>query len=189
MQASLFTTSPGAFVAGTIFTILLAAACASDVRARRIPNALAASLAVAGLLYSSIAAGSPARGLLGGLAGMGLGLALWLPFYALRWLGAGDVKLFAAAAAWLGPARSIDAAFVAAIAGGVLAVGLMLWNHGLSGSTATAPLAVSSSRRFVSRPVDVQSRRAVPYGVALAIGALAAAWFPNLLTGVLHAHR
>ena len=189
MQASLFTTSTGAFVAGTIFTVLLAAACAADVRARRIPNTLVASLALAGLLYSAVAASSPARGVLGGLAGLGLGLALWLPFYALRWLGAGDVKLFAAAAAWLGPVRSIDAAFVAAIAGGVLAVGWMLWNYGLSGSTVTASLAVSSPRRFMSRPVDIRSRRAVPYGVALAIGALAAAWFPNLLTGVLHAHR
>ena len=39
-------------VAGAIFTLLLGAVCVSDVRSRRIPNALVASLGIAGTTYA-----------------------------------------------------------------------------------------------------------------------------------------
>lgn len=189
MKESLFSASPGALVAGVAFTAALAYACVSDVRSRRIPNRLAALLAGTGLIYSTAVAASPWDGVLHGFAGLALGLALWIPFYALKWLGAGDVKLFAAAGAWLGPARALEGALIAAFAGGVLAVIWMLRAYGVAGTAATASLAISSPKRVVNHPVDIRSRRAIPYGVALAIGAMTAAWFPELLTRMFHAPK
>lgn len=187
MRASLFTASPWSLAGGVVYTALLVFACASDVRSRRIPNRLAAPLAATGLMYSAATAASPGHGVLYGFAGLALGLALWVPFYSLRWLGAGDVKLFAAAGAWLGPVRTLEGALIAAFAGGVLAVVWMLRAYGVAGTMATASLALSSPRTAVNHPVDVKSRRAIPYGVALAIGAATAAWFPDVVIRVFNA--
>src|SRR6185437_1105332 len=150
----------------------------SDVRRRRIPNRVAALLATAGIAYSVAASASPGRALIVSIAGSLLGLTLWLPFYVVRWLGAGDVKLFAAAGAWLGPARTLEGALVGALAGGLLAVVWMLFAYGLNGTAATAALAIGNPRRIVNHTIDMESRRAIPYGVALAIGAMAAALLP-----------
>lgn len=178
MQAPLFARSTIAVVGFAIFATLLLCACVSDVQRRRIPNSVAALLAVTGVAYSVAASSSPRSALLVSLGGLLLGFILWLPLYAIRWLGAGDVKLFAAAGAWLGPARTLEGALIGALAGGVLAVVWMLFVYGPSGTAATAAMVVANPRKAVNHPVDVKSRRAIPYGVALAIGAMTAALLP-----------
>lgn len=187
MQVSVFGFFPTALVGGAMYTALLGYACISDMRSRRIPNWLAALLGAAGMIYSVLVAGSPIRGFALSAAGLVLGLGLWLPLYAMRWLGAGDVKLFAAAGAWLGPVRTVEGAFIAALAGGVLAAVWMLRAYGVHQTAATVAQTLSSPNTIVNHPVDVKSRRAIPYGVALAVGALAAAWFPDLLSPMLYA--
>ena len=57
------------------------------------------------------------------------GTALFLPFFLLGGMGAGDVKLLAALGAWLGPRDALWLAVYASMAGGVLAVVLGLM-HG-----------------------------------------------------------
>jgi prepilin peptidase CpaA len=99
-------------------------ACATDLRARRIPNVLTLGAALAALVWHTAVHGS--AGTLAAAGGWALGLALFLPFFALRGLGAGDVKLLAAVGAWLGPAHVFWVAVYAAVAGGVLAVCLAL---------------------------------------------------------------
>lgn len=178
MEASLFAGSTVSVVGFVIFATLLLCACVSDVQHRRIPNSVAGLLAVTGMAYSAAASAKPGHALIGSLSGLLLGLALWLPLYAVRWLGAGDVKLFAAAGAWLGPARTLDGALIGALAGGVLAVGWMLFAYGVNGTAATAAIAIANPRKIVNHGLDVRSRRAIPYGVALAIGALTAALLP-----------
>lgn len=187
MQVSVFGFTPTALVGGAAYTALLGCACVSDVRNRRIPNWLAALLGAAGMIYSVLVAGSPIRGFALSVAGLLLGLTLWLPLYAIRWLGAGDVKLFAAAGAWLGPVRTVEGAFIAAFAGGVLGAIWMLRAYGVNGTAATVAQAMSSPITVVNHPVDARSRRAIPYGVALAVGALAAAWFPDILSPMFNA--
>jgi len=178
MKASLFAGSTISIVGFAIFATLLLCACVSDFQRRRIPNSVAGLLAATGMAYSAAAAAKPAHALLISLGGLLFGLALWLPLYMVRWLGAGDVKLFAAAAAWLGPARTLDGALIGAMAGGVLAVLWMLFAYGVSGTAATAAMAIANPRKIVNHSVDVKSRRAIPYGVALAFGAMAAALLP-----------
>lgn len=143
---------------------LLAAAAVHDLRARRIPNALVLATLGTGLARAaalSAAGAGPAAplapGLLAALVGTAVGLAAWLPFYAFGLLGAGDVKLFAAAAAWLGPQGVLPASTWAAAAGAVLAAGWTLWRR------APRPGATAADRRL-------------PYGVAVAAGVLLVAW-------------
>ena len=54
--------------------------------------------------------------------GWATGVLLFLPFFLLRGMGAGDVKLLAALGAWLGPLQTVWLALFASIAGGVLAL-------------------------------------------------------------------
>jgi prepilin peptidase CpaA len=175
MKASLFAGSIIAIVGFAVFALLLLCACVSDVQRRRIPNSIVTMLAVTGVVYSVAASATASQALIMSFSGLSLGLLLWLPLYLARWLGAGDVKLFAAAGTWLGPARTLEGALIGALAGGVLAAIWMLCAYGLQG---TAALGIANPRKIVNHGVDTKSRRAIPYGVALAIGAMAAALLP-----------
>ena len=75
---------------------------------------------LAALAYAAFDAGLPGVGI--AAAGWLAGAALFFPFFALGGMGAGDVKLLAALAAWLGPSESVWLAIFAAAAGGVLGV-------------------------------------------------------------------
>lgn len=171
----MFTRSPSLMAAGVFYTLLLGYACVTDLRSRRIPNQLVAVLLVAGLLFSASARGV-GPGLLVGGAGMLVGFAIWFPAYVLRWLGAGDVKLFAAAGAWLGPMRAFEGSLIAALVGGVLALAWMVREYGSTGTMIKLSLATSAPGTLAQGGAGVTSRRTLPYGVALAAGAAAAAW-------------
>src|SRR5262245_32792718 len=101
------------FVVGTAAVI--------DVRTCRIPNALTLSAIVAALVYHGLAGVWPATVSAVGLA---VGTLIFLPFFALGGLGAGDVKLLGAIGAWLGPTAVLSTALYTSIAGGVMAVGV-----------------------------------------------------------------
>ena len=66
-----------------------------------------------------------------------VGLLLFLPLFALRAMGGGDVKLLAAFGAWLGPVLVFWVAVYGAIAGGVLALLLVLWRAGCARRSRT----------------------------------------------------
>ncbi|HYN80364.1 MAG TPA: prepilin peptidase [Gemmatimonadaceae bacterium] len=163
---------------GAVFTLLLVYAAYGDVRTRRIPNRLIIAVALPGILFS-VAFASVGPGLLHSVEGFGVGLLCWLPFYIAGWLGAGDVKLFAAAGLWLGPLRTLEAAVIAALVGGVLAVVWMVVIYGMRRSASTLSLAVSLPSILATTPSPERARRTLPYGVALAIGALSAGWLPG----------
>lgn len=96
------------------------AACVTDIRDGRIPNALTfGAILVAFVVHALLPQGS-------GLAhvswGTLVGLAVFFPFFALGGMGAGDVKLMAAIGAWLGPMLAVLTALYGAIAGGILAI-------------------------------------------------------------------
>src|SRR4029453_18215369 len=55
-----------------------------------------------------------------------LGVAFFLPFFVLGGMGAGDVKLLAALAAWLGPIDAVYLAIFTAMAGGAIGLGVTL---------------------------------------------------------------
>src|SRR5947199_4220921 len=98
----------------------------TDWRSRRIPNWLTVSGCLTGMAVNSLAGW---QGLKTSLLGLGLGLALLLPFVLLRALGAGDWKLVGALGAFLGPPRLLAVLMGAVLVAGVMAVGLIIWKR------------------------------------------------------------
>ncbi len=146
-----------------------------DVRTRRIPNYLTLSGALAGLLFQTMVSGWP--GLLQGLGGLALGFGLMLPLYIFGGMGAGDVKALAALGAWLTPWTSLSLFFYMAVAGGIIGLGVLLWQGTLwqflrrGWVLLTNKVLTSGRGRFSqaesSPPVASAS---MPYGVAIALG-------------------
>jgi prepilin peptidase CpaA len=100
--------------------LVAVAACVTDLRSRRIPNVLTLG-AAAGACGYHLAAGGPS-GLGWAAGGWLVGLLMFLPLFALRGMGGGDVKLLAALGAWLGPGTTVWLALFAALAGGPIAI-------------------------------------------------------------------
>jgi prepilin peptidase CpaA len=167
-------------VGGGVFTLLLVYAAYGDLRTRRISNPLVVLLAATGLAYSVVALPAAAGGLRA-IEGFATGLACWLPFYVLGWLGAGDVKLFAAAGCWLGPLHTVEGALMAALVGAALAVVWMIVNQGWRRSMSTLSMAAALPSVLATPASPGRAVRTVPYGIALALGALGAAWMPGTL--------
>jgi len=89
-------------------------------------------------------------------------------------MGAGDVKFFAAAAAWLGPRGTLSAALVTALLGGVLGIGWVLARKLARNDAGGANTIAAPGERAGERASTVT----LPYGVAMALGLGVAAWIP-----------
>jgi len=122
-------------VSGMLLAILLVTACLTDFRDRRISNKLVVIGTLTGIglhilfpkgagLFST-AAGS--LGTMNALYGCAAGLGLMMPFYLLRAMGAGDVKLMAMIGAFLGPESVLDAVLMTCLSGGILAIVVAVW--------------------------------------------------------------
>jgi prepilin peptidase CpaA len=99
-------------------------------------------------------------------------------------MGAGDVKLFAAAGAWLGPAGAVNAAIAAAILGGVLALGWLLVRRGRSRTGATLWTAAVAPRTLMAARSDPAAvRDLVPYSLAITAGVVVQLAIPGLVVG------
>lgn len=170
--------STGAYLA------LLAAGMVTDVRARRVPNLLVVLLLAAGLLSATVGI-APAGTLVSATLGVGIGLALWLPFWLLGLLGAGDVKFFAAGAAWVGPALAWRSALLAALLGGVFALLVLAWRRGVRHALTSLVLQVRHARTFATSGADVAAltpaQRSLPYAVPMALALCVAALQPTAL--------
>ena len=160
---------------GIVLAIVAAgtgAAAVIDVRTRRVPNLLTMSMAAAGIALAL--AGIGRVGLAASLAGCVLGAVLMLPGHVLGGTGAGDVKLLAAAGAWLGPALTLQAFVATLIAGGVIAL-LVATRRGRLRRTlsTTTRLAVGSAGTAEIEHPQADNRFA--YAPAIAIGVTLAA--------------
>ena len=169
-------------VAGVVFALLLLAACVSDLRTRRIPNVLVLVVLVLGTIYS-VSAAPLLPGLGRAMGGLGVGLALWFPFYMLGMLGAGDVKFFAAASSWIGVGGALEAALLSALAGGVLGLGWLVARSGVRAAAERVAVQVAQRRVLPLSAADPKLAK-LPYGIAMALGLALAAWFPRLLAGL-----
>jgi prepilin peptidase CpaA len=171
----------------TTLMLLMLAALVFDLRQRRIPNSLVLLALGAGLFINFIGPQiwlrgtgllslyPSALGIKGALLGVLTGLAFFLPFYLLRAMGAGDVKLMAGIGSFVGPATAINVALFILVAGGVLAVVRMLW----VGKTQLVLFnVVSALSQWVPGSVArfdaaTQSADRMPYALAMAGGLLA----------------
>lgn len=162
-------------VSSAAFAVVAAGALVAtvvDIRTRRIPNDLTATMAGAGMGLAAVGvSGVP---LWASLAGFALGLALMLPGYLLGATGAGDVKLMGAIGAVVGPAMVVPAFLFSAIAGGVLAI-LIAFRRQRLGATLAGTgrlIARSPGARQEIRSAPAANRFA--YGPAIAVGSVLA---------------
>ena len=170
----MFVGSPLRFAAAAVFLTLLVIACVWDVRVRKIPNRLTATIAALGFLFTMWQ--HPNWSGLGiAFGGFAVGMLIWFPSYAFGLLGAGDVKLAAAAGMWLGPMRTFEAALIGGVIGGALALLWMLRFRGVRGTATSLWVASVLPRTLVQPRVGPTTRQHVPYSVALSIGIAVAA--------------
>lgn len=140
-----------------------------DVWSRRIPNWVTFGTLLGGVLINVWLYGF--GGAVTALAGAGLGLALLLPFYVMRAIGAGDVKLLAAIGALIGPNLLISVAVYGAVVGGAMSVFIL----------ARRRLLLRTLGDMLSGDVQPRSGATAPYGVAIASGMYLSLFLPAVL--------
>lgn len=171
----------------TTLVLLVLTALVFDLRERRIPNTLVLLALGAGLVVNLIgpqiwlrgsgllSTYSGALGAKGAVLGAMTGLAVFLPFYLLRAMGAGDVKLMAGIGSFVGPTTAINVALFILVTGGVLAIVRMVWVGKtqlvlFNVATALGQWVPGSVARF---DPATQSADRMPYALAMAGGLLA----------------
>jgi prepilin peptidase CpaA len=151
-----------------IFPALVIVGGLRDAVSYTIPNWVSLAL-VAAFPVAALVLGAP-LGLIGvNFAVAAAALVVGMGMFAMGWVGGGDAKLFAAAALWLGLPALLPYLFVTCLAGGALTFGLL----GLR-SPWLRPLVLSGPSWMVRLAEPGES---VPYGLAIAVGALTA--FPS----------
>src|ERR1700742_4237874 len=144
------------------FPALMAFAAASDLFTMTISNRVSLALA-AGFLVLATASGKAPSDILMHLGAGTLVLVVAFGCFAFGWIGGGDAKVAAAAALWFGFAHLLSYLVYASLFGGVLTLLLLQFRqwplpYALAGQTWLLKLHAKDS--------------GIPYGIALAIGAL-----------------
>jgi prepilin peptidase CpaA len=159
----------------SVFPAAVAFAGAMDLFTMTIPNRISLALVAGFFVLAPLAGMGPhdmAYHVGAGLLVLAIGVLLFIP----GWIGGGDAKLTAAVALWLGFDNLIGYLFVVALAGGVLTIlFLKVRASPLPFWVCTQPWALRLHDR----------RTGIPYGVALAAGALVVyphtSWFTSAI--------
>jgi prepilin peptidase CpaA len=145
-----------------LFPALMAFAAASDLFTMTISNRVSMAL-VAGFLMLALAGGMGSTDMLAH-AGAGFTvLAIGFTCFAMGWVGGGDAKVAASVALWFGFDHLLDYLLYAALFGGALTLLLLQFRQW------PLPYALSGQAWLLR----LHARESgIPYGIALAIGAL-----------------
>ena len=144
-------------VAGTLTAAIV------DVRSRRIPNKLTATLAIAAIVLHL---GDGTTALLIALAAMGAAFALGFLAFSAGWFGGGDVKLLAAACGLVSYPGCLSLVAFVLVAGAVLALAQAARTRRLVSLVRNASLLATTG-------APPESPVLLPYGVAIAGGSVA----------------
>ena len=135
-----------------------------DLTTMKIPNWIS-GLLILGFFPAAFATGLPLMDMVIALGVAFAALLAGMAMFALRWIGGGDAKLMAAASLWLGLSGITPfLAFTALIGGGFCLV--------LMAARAQLQVFALNAPGWVTRLM--QPKGDIPYGVAIAIGALLA---------------
>jgi len=142
---------------------LLVGAAACDLASYTIPNRIQIGLLVAFAVFAA-AAGMDAGALGNHLLAGAIALAAGFTLFALGYVGGGDAKLFACVGLWFGLGDLFAYTLIASVLGGGLTIAI------LSARQMRLPGALAG-QGWIARLHAADS--GIPYGVALAAGALA----------------
>jgi len=145
-----------------LFPALMAFAAASDLFTMTISNRVSLLLA-AGFLALAVASGMGPTDILMHAGAGALVLAIAFLCFAMGWIGGGDAKIAAAAALWFGFAHLMNYLLYASLFGGALTLLLVQFRQW------PLPYALAG-QAWLMRLHAKES--GIPYGIALAIGAL-----------------
>src|SRR5688572_104622 len=148
-----------------LMIVLVTVAAVSDLCTRRIPNWIPVSGAVLGFGFQVWNAGI--YGALSSLAGAVLGLGIFMILYAAGGMGAGDVKLFSAIGAGVGPYTLVYVFICTGLLGGIAAAVLAISRGRLRETLAKTQLLAHGIR-----PEATKDSLRLPYGAVIAGGTL-----------------
>jgi len=158
-----------------VMLILLLTAAVFDVLYRRIPNWLTVSGVVLGLAMNTVI-GAPEAGVVFALIGLAVAFSIYAGLYALRAMGAGDVKLMAAVGALVGWERWFGIFFVTALIGGLMALILVLARGRLKKTLFNVSFILSEMKSgrpayLANEELDVKNKKALglPHGAVIAV--------------------
>ena len=161
-----------------LVTIVLIVAAWIDGKQLRVPNWLTFPMILSGWAYSGIAFGW--EGLVWGLVGTLVGMALLLPAYAIGGMGAGDVKLLGGVGAWVWPSATFFAFCATAVVGGVLAIAMVLWRRAWNKHSnqfwliLNELMVIRDPEQLSAIAADRKSTMLLlPYGIPIALGSIA----------------
>lgn len=146
-----------------LFPALVAFAAASDLLTMTISNRVSILL-VAGFLLLAFASGLSATEVASHLGAGMLVLSISFACFAFGWIGGGDAKIAAAASVWFGFPMLLEYMTQVALFGGVLTLLLLQFR------AVPVPYALCN-QAWLLRLHHKES--GIPYGIALAFGALA----------------
>ena len=146
-----------------LFPALMAFAAASDLFTMTISNRVSLMLA-GGFLVLAALTGMPLQQVMLHFAAGLVVLVVAFGCFAMGWVGGGDAKVVSAAALWFGFSHLLEYLLYASLFGGALTLLLLQFRQW--------PLPYSlGGQQWLLRLHDKQS--GIPYGIALAVGALA----------------
>jgi prepilin peptidase CpaA len=160
---------------------LVLAAAVFDVRYRRIPNWLNVLGVVLGLgLNAFLSQSLASRGMFkASLIGLGAGFGIYFVLYALRAMGAGDVKLMAAVGAVVGWPNWFGIFIFTSLLGGIMAIILVIMRKRFQKTLFNVGFILNEMKSgrpaYVGKEeLDVRSPKAMslPHGAVIAIGTL-----------------
>lgn len=145
-----------------LFPALMAFAAASDLFTMTISNRVSLALA-ASFLALALMSGMPGSEMLAHLGAGAVVLVVAFGCFAMGWVGGGDAKIAAGAALWFGFGHLLEYLLYASLFGGALTLLLLQFRqwplpYQLAGQAWLIKLHAKES--------------GIPYGIALAIGAL-----------------
>lgn len=163
------------------FPALLAAAAVCDLARYRIPNSLSIALA---LLYpmTALAVGTGAEEIAWHLAAGLVVLLAGMALFFANLFGGADAKMLAAAACWTGFPLLPPFLVIMALAGGVLALVLLVLRFVLKRSGRRG--ATTAGAGWIGR--QLERPKAVPYGLAIAVGGIAMFGRLPTVVGAIH---
>ncbi|HDR9762878.1 TPA: prepilin peptidase [Burkholderia cepacia] len=141
----------------------------SDIRFRRIRNALVVAGLVGALVAAALGRNPFGISLTQSLVGAAVGLLCFIPLFALRAMGAADVKVFAVLGAWCGAPALLWLWIVASLAAALHVLWVMLLSR----------TSVFALYKRATPTMTLGGRRATPYAAFLVIPA--AAWLLHLV--------
>jgi prepilin peptidase CpaA len=155
-----------------VLIIILTVAVITDILFYRIPNWLTFPSMLFGICYHAYTNGY--HGFILSMAGLLLGICVFIPFYIAAGMGAGDVKLMGVVGVFLGSSGVCVAFLATAIVGGIYAI-ILLWLNGVLKETIIryrlmlTTLLVTWKLTYIP-PGGETKRPFMAYGVAIAIG-------------------